>query len=180
MMMLVAVIIFNVNMVSAVSLTSEELKLYSAHPIKAAKAKECADKAVESTNDKYKKCVRWQGNGDAYRHAYWSALMTRNIDKDFAWRVGLAHENLSTTYDFDKQDDDTKMDIKNNYAGRQLASSQSSKGLAWVVTNACSLGRLRRIRVYSSKKTSNSQKIDGVWMKFVGYYVATSDGGLIK
>lgn len=164
--------------VQAESLTTEEIKLYTAHPMKALKAKECANDALESTKKKYKECVRWLGNGDAYRHAYWSALMTKKIDKDFAWRAGLAHEGLGTGYNFDEQNDDTKMDIQNNYLGRQLASSKSSKGLSWVIVNACSTGRLRRILIYSGKKGKNTHKIGGVWMKYVGYYVPTSNGGL--
>lgn len=167
--------------VSAESLTTEEIKLYASHPIKAAKAKECAETATKSTEDKYKECVRWQGNGDAYRHAYWSALMTKNIDENFAWKAGLAHERLKPGYEFDKQNDDTKMDIMNNYIGRQLGevcSSKTDKNLATMMAKICSSGRLRRIRVYSKNKVTNCEKIGGVWMKYVGYYVKTSDGGL--
>lgn len=66
----------------AESLTTEEIKLYASHPAKALKAKECANDATEATEKNYKECVRWQGNGDAYRYAYWSAIMFLRVMED--------------------------------------------------------------------------------------------------
>lgn len=47
------------------TLTSEETALFSAHPTKAAKAKLCADKAIESAQSNYKTYTLYKGNGDA-------------------------------------------------------------------------------------------------------------------
>lgn len=123
----------------------------------------------------------WQGNGDAYRHAYWSALMTKKIDRDFAYDVGLAHEGLKSGYNFDKQNADTKMDISNNYSGRKIGTSNSSKSdstISSVVKSNCSNGKLKRIRTYTSSAAKNDKIINGVMTNYVGYYVATTSGGL--
>lgn len=163
------------------SLTSQEISLYTAHPIKAVKAKNCATIAENKTNEWYKNYTTWQGNGDAFRHAYWSALMTKKIDRDFAYEAGLAHEGLSKGYSFSEQVDDTKMDISNNYSGRILGddnSSESDGDLAKIIKKACSKGKLKRVRTYTSKTGDNTGYIDNVLTKYVGYYVATTDGGL--
>ena len=49
--------------------------------------------------------------------------MSKEIDNDFSYRAGLAHEGLKKGYNIDKQDDDTKMDIYNNYAGRNVGDN---------------------------------------------------------
>ncbi len=163
------------------SLTSQEISLYAAHPKYAATVKKCADKATESSKKLYKSYTLWQGNGDAYRHAYWSALMTKKTTEKFAWKAGLAHEGLEPGYNFDKQDDDTKMDIQNNYAGRMFAQNNSSKSdsdMSTAIKNICSSGGLRRIRVYTNKKSKNDKIIDDTMTQYVGYYVKTTNGGL--
>jgi hypothetical protein len=168
---------------STSTLTSQEISLYSAHPIYASSAKKCAEKATESSQNLYKAYTLWQGNGDAYRHAYWSALMTKETTENFAWKAGLAHEGLEPGYNFDKQNDDTKMDIKNNYSGRMLAQNNLSKSdsdMSTLVKNLCSSGELKRIRKYTSKKGKNDQTIAGTMTNYVGYYVKTTSGGLKK
>lgn len=163
------------------SLTSQEIKLYAAHPVDALKAKSCAEKALKSSKDKYKSYALWQENGDAYRHAYWSALMTKKINRNFAYLAGLAHEGLTKGYNFNKQSDDKKMDIANNYSGRKIgtdyASSSDSK-IASKVLSKCKKGGLKRIRTYTSSSSKCDEVIDGVMTNYVGYYVSTSKGGL--
>lgn len=161
------------------ALTPEEIELYAKHPIKAAKAKDCADYAETSTAKNWSGYTTWQGNGDAYRHALWSALMSKEIDNDFSYRVGLAHEGLKKGYNIGKQNDDTKMDISNNYAGRKVGdkSSKSRGKIAKAIKNKCCKGGLRRIRTYTKNKKECDYVLDGVMTKYVGYYVATSDGG---
>lgn len=164
------------------SLTTQEIKLYSAHPKKALTAKECAETANDAAQDLYKDYTLWQGNGDAFRHAYWSALMTKKISKDFAWKAGLAHEGLDTDYEWSDLDDDAKMDVNNNYRGRQIGENNSSKKdseLKKMMITQCSNGGLKRIRTYTKEKSGkNVAKICGKYTKYVGYYVKTTDGGL--
>ena len=165
------------------ALKTEEIKLYAAHPIKAAKAKACASTAESKTGEYWANYTAWQGNGDAFRHAAWSALMTKNIDRTFAYKAGLAHEGLDTNYNWDKQNYDTKMDISNNYAGRDIGDSNSSdsdKELLKKVKEQTKNGNLKRIRMYTSSNNKNDRTIDGVMTNYVGYYVPTSNGGLLK
>ena len=168
---------------SSNKLTVEEIALYSAHPTKAAKVSKYANMASDKTEEWYKNYCRWQGNGDAFRHAYWSALMTKNIDRDFACKVGLAHEGLKPGYDFDKQDDDHKMDISNNYSGRIIGTDNddlSNGKLAEKVKSECSNGKLKRIRIYTKNKVEDEDRLYGVNTKYVGYYVKTTKGGLYE
>lgn len=161
--------------------TSEEILLFSTHPIKSAEAALLSQDASEKTNSLYSEYTLWQGNGDAFRHAYWSALMTKNIDRDYAYDAGLAHEGLQRGYSFDSQPDDTKMDISNNYSGRILGdenSSLSDNQLATLIKNQVSAGNLKRIRTYTSNTALMDCQLYGVMTRYVGYYVATSDGGL--
>ena len=52
------------------------------------------------------------GRTDAFRHAFWNALMTAEINEDWAQRYGFAHE--SETPD----GPDRNMDYHNNQVGR--------------------------------------------------------------
>ena len=161
----------NVYAYGSSSLTSQEISLYSAHPVYAAKVKSCATKATESSQKLYKDYTLWQGNGDAYRHAYWSALMTKRTTENFAWKAGLAHEGLEPGYDFNKQDGDTKMDINNNYSGRKLAQDNSSKSeseLSDLIKKQCSNGKLKRVRTYTSKKSKCDDILDGKMTHYTG------------
>lgn len=165
------------------TLTAQEIKLYAENPTKSYVAKMCANKAETFVSNRYKKYTLYQGNGDACRHAYWSALMTKDIDRDFAYDVGLAHEGLSRGYSFSGLEADTKMDVSNNYSGRILGSSMSTatdSQLAYAVVDNVNGGNLKRIRTYTSKSSENDKTIDGVMTKYVGYYVATTSGGYIS
>lgn len=161
--------------------TGEEIWLCANHPFKCNTANKLATQASEKTKSIYDQYVLWQGNGDAFRHAYWSALMTKHIDRDFAYDAGLAHEGLKRGYDFDSQGADNKMDISNNYSGRILGDDNKSKSddqIANIIKNGVIKGNLKRIRTYTSVPSYVDCYIAGVPTKYVGYYEPTSDGGL--
>ena len=165
------------------TLTAQEIKLYAANPDKAYSAKICANKAETFASNRYKKYTLYQGNGDACRHAYWSALMTKNIDRDFAYDAGLAHEGLSRSYSFSGLEADAKMDVSNNYTGRIIGTSMNTatdNQLAYAVADNVNGGKLKRIRTYTSKSSENDKTLHGVMTKYVGYYVATTSGGYIS
>jgi len=109
--------------------------------------------------------------------------MTYHISRDFAYDVGLAHEGLKRDYNFNKQDDDVKMDISNNYSGRKIGSATKTKknvdsAIAKTVMNNVCSGKLKRIRTYTSKKKGKKiRKIAGVNTIWTGYYVKTTNGG---
>ncbi len=143
------------------TLTQQEVSLYASHPAEALKVQAAASEAETSTARYWAAYTRWQGNGDAYRHAYWSALMTRRINRDFAYDAGLAHEGLSRNYNFSAQNADTKMDIQNNYFGRIIGtdmSSHSDYNIQCAINDNVRGGNLKRIRTY----TSNSSACDRI------------------
>lgn len=161
--------------------TGEEILLCANHPFKCTTANSLGKQASEKTQSLYNNYVLWQGNGDAFRHAYWSALMAMHIDRDFAYDAGLAHEGLKRDYNFELQGDDTKMDISNNFSGRVLGDNNKSKSddqIANMIKNEVTNGNLKRIRSYTSIPSYVDCYIDGVPTKYEGYYVPTSGGGL--
>ena len=56
------------------------------------------------------------GHNDAFRHAYWNALMTREFGEDFAAAFGTAHEGVPGN-----PADREAMDLYNNEVGRRVA-----------------------------------------------------------
>lgn len=161
--------------------TGEEIWLCVNHPFKCNTASKLATQASEKTSSLYNRYVLWQGNGDAFRHAYWSALMTKHIDRDFAYDAGLAHEGLKRGYNFSSQSEDSKMDISNNYSGRILGDENKTKSdnqIANIIKNETTKGNLKRIRTYTSVPGYVDCYIDGIPTKYVGYYEPTSAGGL--
>lgn len=165
------------------SLTQQELSLYASHPAEAIKVQAAANEAEQSTAKCWSAYTRWQGNGDAYRHAYWSALMTRRISRDFAYDAGLAHEGLARGYNFSSLSADTKMDVQNNYFGRIIGtdlSGQSDFNVQCAINDNVRGGNLKRIRTYTSSSSKCDKVIAGVKTKYVGYYVVTNSGGYLK
>jgi hypothetical protein len=57
------------------------------------------------------------GNGDAYRHAYWGALMVLHSDYQWAEKWGNAHENGA----LNNPESQKRMDLYNNRVGRMIA-----------------------------------------------------------
>jgi hypothetical protein len=55
------------------------------------------------------------GHADAFRHAYWNALMTKQFGKDFTERFTSAHEGVENPADREA------MDLYNNEVGRRIA-----------------------------------------------------------
>lgn len=162
----------------AFGIKGTEIALFAKHPIYSSKAKKAADKALKNAQKRYKNYTLWQGNGDAYRHAYWSALMTKRTSRDFAYEAGYAHEGYKPgTYKKIKSLDD-KMDIKNNHNGRKLGTKYKGKTDKYIsnrVAEQVSKKNMVRIRTYTSGKAS--KYIDGVPTKYKGKFVKTSDGG---
>ena len=63
-------------------------------------------------------------NENAFRHALWQAILTREYGAEEANRIGLIHEEgilLPHPNDLDKTSLDTKVDLANNAIGRAIA-----------------------------------------------------------
>lgn len=88
----------------------------------------------------------WDKNGvddvsDAFRHAYWNALMVKHIDYSWADRWATAHEEGSDGIS-------TEMDLWNNNEGRLIAANNPDDAdyeLSDKVVDAINAGVLRKI-----------------------------------
>lgn len=85
--------------------------------------------------------IQNDGQRDAFRHAYWSALLTKNFGEEWARQFTTAHEGLPGVNPADRE----AMDLYNNEVGRQiaLANPHASDGqLADLVQQAVTDGRM--------------------------------------
>lgn len=162
----------------AFGVKATEIALFARYPLYSSKAKSLADKALNSAANRYQKYTLWQGNGDAYRHAYWSALMTKHTTKTFAQQAGYAHEGYAVGSYNSIKDLDVKMDISNNTKGRTDASnnkSYSDSQLANYIEKSVDNGKKVRIRAHTT--SSSGQLISGVRTKLYDHFVPTSNAG---
>ncbi|MCP3142459.1 DUF6973 domain-containing protein [Pyxidicoccus xibeiensis] len=80
------------------------------------------------------------GHRDAFRHAYWNALMTREFGAEWTQQFATAHEGLPGNYA-----DREAMDLYNNQVGREIALANpnaSPEELATLVQQAVTDGRM--------------------------------------
>ncbi|WP_214749050.1 MULTISPECIES: hypothetical protein [unclassified Exiguobacterium] len=106
----------------SIEANSDERSLCVRHPVKCTKAKSDSETAVEQAEKYYKSSVLYNGNGDAFRHAYWNALMVKSITAKYAKYFADAHE-----YGADNQPAiERQMDLHNNRLGRYIAETSSS------------------------------------------------------
>ena len=108
----------------------------------------CKSKAESEAGKRYPIWSLEDGPGDAFRHAYWSALMARELGSSLAKYVGDQHENLQGGNDPKKQ----AMDLHNNDLGRRIASEHKNASDE-VVANACAEAiRAGRARIIFNTK----------------------------
>lgn len=98
----------------------------------------------------------WQGNDghrDAFRHAYWNAMMTKEYGKEWAEQFATAHEGLPGNPATREA-----MDLYNNEVGRQIAidhSDASPEELADLVQQAVTDGRMLVVDAHGQLARSN-------------------------
>jgi len=141
---------------------SGPLKMWALlHPIKAKKAFKISNEAIRvsdsiaTTNllDKDKA----GGQVDAFRHAYWMAILQIEIGKNAAYSLGRSYERANyrsfkkgvledgTPSDFASK----KMDVFNNKMGLKYSvkrDARSKKGLIYKIVNAIKRGDLKVIK----------------------------------
>lgn len=89
--------------------------------------------------DRQREWVGNDGHRDAFRHAYWNALMTREFGAEWTQQFATAHEGLPGN-----PADREAMDLYNNEVGRQIAIANpnaSPEELATLVQQAVTDGR---------------------------------------
>lgn len=110
------------------NLTDAELLLIAKHPIQALKVNACKDSADLWTDEMY---PNWTDGdeGNAYRHAFWNAMMVSEIGIILAQEFATAHENHGYTDAEYRQIiingfnglEHKQMDLYNNNIGRTKA-----------------------------------------------------------
>ncbi len=106
------------------------------------KANQLADEALKSAKENYPKSLH-NGPGDAYRHCYWSGLLTFEFGEAEAKGFGDRHED-----DPNNPPNEKAMDLYNNNVGRTIAKT-IRKGDKNAMSAACkravSDGRLKTL-----------------------------------
>ncbi|GGK49915.1 DUF6973 domain-containing protein [Nocardia camponoti] len=103
-------------------LTAEEIaameKLYATHGIGAVGQALTLPDVANAAADEYSRGTRADGQGDAYRHMYWNAMMTQKFGEDWAQTYATAHEKSAAN---DPQRE--AMDLWNNELGRKIGAA---------------------------------------------------------
>lgn len=142
------------------NLSTDEKVLIATDPKKALATNTLAKKAYQWTADKFGK----NGLGDksdAFRHATWNALMTRDISRQWAKLYATAHESGKSSADLEKKAGDgykekyhKAMDLHNNMIGRET--------IKWYDTAINVNDKKLKERV--SKKLTNNKKTGAYWL----------------
>jgi len=139
-----------------VNLTPAEKQFIEEHPLAAWHFWQDAAKAIREACRRYPTEIH-NGRGDAFRHAYWSALMTKHCGPLLASKFGFAHEAVppgdgehsvlvGTRCLTTQPRPEREMDQYNNAVGRHIALSNlgaQDGQLAEEVEHALKIGQLR-------------------------------------
>lgn len=122
-----------------VTLTQAEVALATIYPVQAITAYDDSRTALSEAQRLYQDSTLYLGNGDAFRHTYWNALMTFDVGSNLAKAFADAHES-ETADGVDKT-----MDLNNNNIGRNLVSQCSRSNCESIVISFCDNGWLYRV-----------------------------------
>ncbi len=132
-------------------LNEKEERLASANSQKFERTMKLAVKAMLEEEARYNDAGEDRGNSNAFLHAYWSALLAKNISIEWSKKWTDAHEE-----DDDQNEVDRAMDLFNNKLGQNLfMNGQSDEVLAVVVENAISAGKGKIVVNGKLQATSN-------------------------
>lgn len=121
------------------NLNAQELALVVLYPWEAISVYNDAQTALTRAQALYQSSTLYQGNGDAFRHAYWNALMVDDVGVILAEAFATAHE-YETPDGIDKT-----MDLNNNVEGRNIGQYTTRDKYETSVKNYVSWGWLLRI-----------------------------------
>ncbi len=100
-----------------------ELAVAILNPLDALEGDRLSDDAKDMTKNLFPGAVLRNNKAEAFRHALWSFLMTRELRPEMAKRFDDAHEITRPN-----PDDERLMDLYNNHMGRVLALDPKNKG----------------------------------------------------
>lgn len=109
------------------------------------KAKELASKAEIATQKNFAKHTHKNGKGDAFRHCYWSGLMTLHLSEDAALRIANNHEDV-----WPNDPGEAEMDALNNAVGRTIGlmikrNGGTDKGIFYVCNHMANASLLKTL-----------------------------------
>lgn len=142
------------------ALNQLEKDLYNSNPYYGLLSLECGRMALDETDVRYTDDAQRGGNGDAFRHAFWNAMMVNTTTKEWAEKWATAHEDGDLTNDYLNR----TMDLSNNYRGREIGlANLTSKSyfktyLAPKVVQSIDAGKMIRIVSYQLVATDSSGK----------------------
>ena len=115
-----------------------EVWLCARQPGNCRQGKRSANDSFAASANRYPRYSGLNDRRDAFRHAYWMALTTMRTNKDFAYRLGNAHEADGPN------NAEKRMDLFNNYQGRHVALDHPRAG-AYELANRCQWRERHRI-----------------------------------
>ena len=124
-------------------LNTAEKFVFAANPFVVGRVHDNANKALAEARKRFPAASLHNGEGDAFRHCYWSALMTRDIGFLNTKTITDAHENFEGN-----PDDEKTMDLHNNLQGIMIGLGNkraSDKELGDLCEKALRAGRLKVI-----------------------------------
>ena len=128
------------------NLNVKEKNLYGSDKSDAVQTLMVGFMVLEEAKLKWARTELYLGNGDAWRHSTWMLRTCMIVNCEFAEKWGTAHEYTSSGID-------QKMDLNNNYKGRQFYRAGRRLGYTMDATVE---GKLQRI-VNASLVPTNSQ-----------------------
>lgn len=149
------------------NLTDKEKELVKRHPLEAIVYYQKSTQAMEVSNSIYSENQLYQGNGDAFRHAYWNAILVKAYGNQTSGNTekkalhGVERANAWTTaHEQNSSGVDKEMDLHNNNVGRYhayLNFNKSDKNLENDLVKMVNEGQMARI-VDGELVTTNSTK----------------------
>ncbi|MGG3642051.1 hypothetical protein ABES38_11845 [Bacillus gobiensis] len=106
------------------SLNSKEKEMAKKHPFQATIMYNCSAAAKSMSIKHFKYGDADDNNANAYRHAFWNAILSREMGTDNAKKWTDAHE-------YGHKSLGTEMDLKNNATGRSIYTALAEKKWLW-------------------------------------------------
>jgi ankyrin repeat protein len=144
-------------MISNRSLNKSEQKLFDENPSNGRETIKLAVKALFEERVRYWDDGEDGGNSNAFLHAYWAALLSKNINDDWARRWTNSHEDLDPNSIY------SKMDLFNNSLGMEFQKSNlllNNDDLANAIEDLIDTGKGKIIEDGVLKKSTKENKLD--------------------
>lgn len=122
------------------NLTPAERALFNGSPSRGILTIKYGHDAKQASLEHYSSGL-WNGNGDAFRHCFWNALLTINIERKWSNDWTKAHEEFPENPAQEKL-----MDLRNNLNGQQIGIAyQTNDRSKSGCLAAANVGRLTRL-----------------------------------